>query len=189
MAAKQRWWNTLFRRKDPTTTVSTGDESLDAQDGPPLPVPGAAPPSAGGFSFLASEAAVAPVVEPPLFDTQPNAALTTGRLRTLGLAPIHVPSLSEQVLLYRVVAQEHALTHPAAALARWEAILSLSPDDLEARVGRAVCQTALGALEEAEAAWRAVLELAPEHPEAVAAVHPTELRRAIDARPLSGDEA
>lgn len=191
MAAKQRWWNNLFRRKDVTTTVELSDEPRDPSAGPPLP--GASEPAslaAGGFSFLAPDAAPAVPVEPPaLFDTQPNATLTTGRLRALGLAPIHVPSLAEQVLLYRVVAQEHAGANPAAALARWQAILALCPDDLEARIGRAVAQTALGAVEDAETSWRGVLELAPDHPEACSAVHPTELRRAIDTRSSGGDDA
>jgi hypothetical protein len=191
VAGKQRWWNALFRRKDATTTVEVSDELVDGVGGPPMPdAAGDRPPAAGAFSFLAPEPASAPPGEPPaLFDTQPNASLTTGRLRALGLAPVHVPSLAEQVLLYRVVAQEHAAANPAAALARWQAILALCPDDVEARVGRAAAQTALGALDDAEGAWRAVLEICPDHPEAMAALNPTELRRAIDARVAGGEDA
>ena len=106
--------------------------------------------------------------------------MTTGRLKALGLTPVFVPSLAEQALLHRVVAQEMAATHPVDALARWQAVLALCPDDLEARAGAARAYTALDLSVEADAAWRAVLELAPNHTEAAGALSPTELRRAIN---------
>ncbi len=182
MSGKSRWWNVLFRRKEETTTVELTDENV-LDDVPAPPGLGAAGdvPSAGGFTFMPAEAARPVSAEAPalLMDTQPNVAVTTGRLKAIGLAPVLIPGLEEQVLLYRVVAQEIAATHPAEALARWQAVLALCPDDLEARVGAARAYVALDQSIEADAAWRGVLELSPDHPEANAAVSPTELRRAI----------
>lgn len=182
MSGKSRWWTSLFRRKDiETTTVELSDDSLPPAAAP-APISGDGAPSAGGFTFLTPESAQATTAEPvAAFDTLPNIVATTGRLRALGLAPVLVPSLAEQVLLYRVVAQEFAQGAPAEALARWQAILTLCPDDVEARVGAARAYAALDRSVEAEAAWRGVLEIAPDHPEAAVAVNPTELRRALPA--------
>ncbi len=182
MSGKSRWWNSLFRRRSETTTVELSDESVlaDVPAPPAFGSPGDVP-SAGGFSFLAPEAVRPASAELPalVMDTQPNVAVTTGRLKAIGLAPVLIPGLDEQVLLYRVVAQEIAATHPAEALARWQAVLALCPLDLEARVGAARAYVALDQSVEADAAWRGVLELCPDHPEASVAVNPTELRRAI----------
>lgn len=180
MSEKSRWWS-IFRRKETTTTV-------EVEDMTPPPLPAVAPsaaagaPVAGEFTFLDAprpdETREAPTPPP---DTQPNPTLSTGRLRALGLSPVHVPSLGEQVVLYRLVAQEQAAAHPELALGRWQAVLALCPDDLEARVGVARALVALGAPTEAEAAWRQVLALVPDHAEASGAVGPTELRRVVAA--------
>lgn len=163
------WWKNLFTQKK-TTTVVESEAQEGSETGPsPAAPPGSGAPAVGVFSFMpgasggaAAEAPAANGPATPLSDTVPNPTLTTGRLRGLGLAPVLVPSLREQLLLHRLVAQEHAETHPGEACLRWQAVLALAPDDLDARRGLAEAFERLHRLGEAAAAYQYALELAPD---------------------------
>lgn len=170
----RNWWKLIFSRRDATTTIDPDD----VMDPPPPPTgqgpaldPGPGGPAIGVFSFLtaAAEPGRTPAAEPVVTsDTVPNPVLTTGRLRALGLTPVLVPSLREQVLLHRLVAQEQEETHPGEALGRWMAVTALCPNDLEARLGTAAAHERLRNLADAETAYRAALALSSEDAQALA---------------------
>lgn len=54
------------------------------------------------------------------------------RLTERGVAPMLVPSLREQAVLYRMAARERAAVDPVAAVELWQACLELLPGDADA---------------------------------------------------------
>ena len=116
-----------------------------------------------------------PVTSGPLFESQrapleeepvevPEPSSLTGRLRTLGVAPLWVPSVREPALLQRVAA-EFALTDPAStsleiqdARHRLDAWLALEPTDAEALLLRGRAASLLGDLRAARADFEAALD-------------------------------
>jgi len=137
-------------------------------------------------SEAAAEAAEAPATG-PIFESQRAHAVEdareasepsslTGRLRTLGVAPLWVPSLREPALLQRLAA-EAALSDPACtshevqdARQRLDAWLALEPADAEALVLRGRAAALLGDTRAARADFEAALDDAEVGAEARAAL-------------------
>lgn len=135
---------------------------------------------------VAVEAAEAPAAG-PMFESQrtsaedealeaPEPSSLTGRLRTLGVAPLWVPSLREPALLQRLAA-EATLTDPGStsldvqdARQRLDAWLTLEPTDAEALLLRGRAAALLGDTRAARVDFEAALEDAEVGAEALAAL-------------------
>jgi len=141
------------------------------------------PDAAADAAVQAPEAPVAG----PIFESQraaadeealeaPESSNLTGRLRTLGVAPLWVPSLREPALLQRLAA-EATLTDPAStsldiqdARQRLDAWLTLEPSDAEALVLRGRAAALLGDSRAARADFEAAVDDAEVGAEARAAL-------------------